>query len=193
MIKSKDRGFYFGASDTDKIIGSWSSDTFAKWWLQKLSLSRNNFENGYTLAGTHFEHRILDSLNVSGMVLDKQIIIEDLRLRVNLDGNNLDTVYECKTYELEKGYSLPLKHINQVQVQMFATGYRKAYIVSYGLTEKDYKNYLTPIDKDRVRLFPIPYREEWINSTYLPRLKYLALCLSQGKFPSEKELMKHYA
>lgn len=189
MIADKDRGYYFGASDTDKIVGAWTSPSFTKWWLEKLSLRHTRFENRHTLAGTNFEHPILLSLAVPGMELDRQIIIEELRLRVNLDGNDRETIYEVKTYELASGYSLPMKHIRQVQVQMFATGLRRAYIVSYGLTERDYRNYLAPIDRERIQLHPIPYCEGWIHNTYLPRLAYLARCLAEGRYPNVKEFI----
>ena len=62
MISSKDRSYYFGASDTDKIIGKRGSDSWIKWWMQKLGVNNDVFDNQYTLAGTHFEHRILESL-----------------------------------------------------------------------------------------------------------------------------------
>lgn len=189
MIADKDRSFYFGASDTDMIVGSWTSESFARWWLGKLSLRRHHFENHYTFAGTHYEHPILESLAVPDMELDRQIIIEDLRLRVNLDGNDREAIYEVKTYELTSGYSLPMKHIRQVQVQMYATGLRRAYIVSYGLTERDYRNYFLPIDRERLQLHPIPYQEGWIHNTYLPRLTYLARCLTEGRYPNVKEML----
>jgi hypothetical protein len=182
MIDSKDRSGYFGASDTDKIIGNWKTATFEKWWMQKIGINRDHFENRYTSAGTHYEHRILESLDIP-MELDKQIIIEDLRLRVNLDGNDTDTIYECKTYKFEKGFKMPKKYINQVQVQMFASGLRKAKIVVYGLNDEDYDNYFNPIDPDRRQEIPIPYDERWINEVYLPKLTYLAECLKEGRFP----------
>ena len=34
MIESKDRSGYIGASDTDKVVGNWKSQTWMKWWLQ---------------------------------------------------------------------------------------------------------------------------------------------------------------
>lgn len=182
MIDSKDRSGYFGASDTDKIIGNWKTATFEKWWMQKIGINRDHFENRYTSAGTHYEHRILESLGIP-MELDKQIIIEDLRLRVNLDGNDTDTIYECKTYKNEKGFKMPKKYINQVQVQMFASGLRKAMIVVYGLNDEDYDNYFNPIDPDRRDEILIPYDERWINEVYLPKLTYLAECLKEGRFP----------
>ena len=182
MIDSKDRSGYFGASDTDKIIGKWTSDTFAKWWMQKIGINRDHFDNKYTSAGTHFEHRILESLGIP-MELDKQIIIEDLRLRVNLDGNDSDTIYECKTYKYEKGFKLPRKYINQVQVQMFASGLRKAKIIVYGLTEEDYDNYFRDIDPERRDEIVITYDERWVKEVYLPNLTRLAECLKEGRFP----------
>jgi hypothetical protein len=115
--------------------------------------------------------------------LDKQIILEDLRLRVNLDGNDTDTNYECKTYKFENGFKMPKKYINQVQVQMFASGLRKSKIIVYGLTEEDYDNYFNPIDPDRLQEHPIAYDEKWIREVYLPKLTYLAECLKEGRFP----------
>ena len=182
MIESKDRSGYFGASDTDKIIGRWTSDTFAKWWMQKIGINRDSFNNIYTSAGTHYEHRILESLGIP-MEFDKQIILEALRLRVNLDGNDADTIYECKTYKYANGFKLPRKYINQVQVQMFASGLRKAKIIVYGLVDGDYNNYFNDIDPTRRGEVVLSYDERWINEVYLPKLTYLAECLKEGRFP----------
>lgn len=182
MIESQDRSEYFGASDTAFIVGNWKTATFEKWWLQKMGVNQDHFHNKYTSAGTHYEHRILESLEIP-MELDKQIIIEDLRLRVNLDGNDTDTIYECKTYKFDKGFKMPKKYIQQVQVQMFASGLRKAEIVVYGLKDEDYDNYFNPIDPYRRDEILIPYDERWINEVYLPKLTYLAECLKEGRFP----------
>lgn len=182
MIESKDRSGYFGASDTDKIIGNWKTETFTKWWMQKIGINRDHFDNKYTSAGTHYEHKILESLGIP-MEMDKQIILEDLRLRVNLDGNTEDCIYECKTYKHEKGFKMPRKYIQQVQVQMFASGLRKAQIIVYGLVEADYDNYFHDIDPERRDAVIITYDERWIYEVYLPKLRYLAECLKEGRFP----------
>ena len=182
MIASQDRSGYFGASDVSYIVGNWKTATFEKWWMQKLGINRDHFDNKYTLAGTHYEHRILESLGIP-MELDKQVILEDLKFRVNLDGNDTDTIYECKTYKFDKGFKMPKKYIEQVQVQMFATGFRKAKIIVYGLLEEDYDNYFNPIDPLRRREFTVTYDERWINEVFLPRLKQLAQCLKEGRFP----------
>jgi ribosomal protein L1 len=152
--------------------------------MQKLSINNNHFENKYTLAGTHFEHRILESLGIP-MELDKQIILEDLRLRVNLDGNTNACIYECKTHQAEKEFKLPRKYINQVQVQMFASGIHQAKVIAYGLDEKDYDNFFRPIDPRRLKEFPIEYDPAWIQEKYLPKLRVLVDCLKRGVLPNE--------
>lgn len=192
MISNKDRSGYFGASDTKYIVGNWSTKTFQKWWLQKLGILTTNFSNEYTMAGTNFEHKILDSLEIDGLEKDKQIIIEKYKLRVNLDGNTDRRIHEVKTYKYEKGFDLT-KHkdyINQVQVQMYADKKREAEIDAYGLLEEDYKNYCRTIDKKRLEIFEIQYDDEFIEKVYLPRLKYLSECLIKGQMPKIEEYEK---
>lgn len=182
MIADKDRSGWFGASDTDHVIGNRKTKTFRNWWLEKMGLRRNDFTNSFLITGTHFEHPILDALGFP-VEKDKQILLPELRLRVNLDGNTDDTIYEVKTYKNENGFKVPLKYKRQVWVQMYATGYRKAFIVSYGLSAEDYRNFFRPIDPERLQLHPIEYNEDFIEHTYLPKIKELAECLSKGVFP----------
>lgn len=185
MIASKDRGYFIGASDADKVIGNWKTDTWMKWWLQKLSINTDHFDNVYTLAGTHFEHRILESLGLP-LELDKQYINEDLRLRVNLDGNTEDCIYECKTTNKDiDEFKMPKKYLNQVQVQMFGSGIHQANIVVYALNSEDYDNFFRPIDPKRRRVIPVAYDPEWIQKVYLPKHMILVDCLKRGVMPNE--------
>lgn len=185
MIASQDRSYYIGASDVEKVIGNWKTKTWLNWWLQKITINNDRFDNVYTLAGTHFEHRILESLGFP-IEFDKQFINEELRLRVNLDGNTDDCIYECKTTkENIDSFKMPKKYINQVQVQMFESKIRQAKIVVYQLTEDDYDNFFRPIDKDRLRVFDVPYDEKWVSGTYLPKHLILRDCLVKGVLPNE--------
>ena len=185
MIASQDRSYYIGASDVEKVIGNWKTQTWLKWWLQKIDINNDRFDNVYTLAGTHFEHRILESLGIP-MELDKQYINEDLRLRVNLDGNTDDCIYECKTTKEDvANFKMPKKYINQVQVQMYGSGIRKANIVVYQLTDNDYENFFRPIDPQRRKVVPVEYDAQWIEKKYLPRHLILRDCLVKGVLPDE--------
>lgn len=183
MIQSHDRSGYIGASDTDKVIGNWKTKTWEKWWMQKIGINTDHFDNRYTIAGTNWEHRILDSLQLPDLEKDKQIIIEDLRLRVNLDGNTPTRIKEVKTYQWEKGFKCPQKYKNQVQVQMFAFGIYEADIVAYGLEEADYDNFFRELDDKRLQEIPVAYDQKWVETVYLPKLRILADCLERGAFP----------
>ena len=182
MIHDHDRSGWFGASDVERIVGNWNTKTFENWWLVKEGFRTENFTTDAMLAGTNWERRILEFLHFP-MVYDRQILIPELRLRVNLDGECGETIYECKTYKWENGFKMPKKYLQQVWVQMYATGFRDAYIVTYGLVDEDYRNYYGDLDENRLELFPVDYNEEWIEGTFLPRLRVLADCLEKGKYP----------
>lgn len=187
MITDTDRSMWFGASDAKNIVAkNRDTATFKKWWLEKLGYIRNEFSNRYTAAGSAFEHKILDALEIPGLEKDKQIRIDALRLRVNLDGSTDSAIYEVKTFK--EGGKLNVKqYIPQVQIQMFATGIREAYIIAYPLSESDYKNFFNPVDRDRVIREKIEYDEEFINGVVIPKLEYLAECLTNGTMPTNEE------
>lgn len=187
MIKSQDRSNYFGASDTKYVIGNWNTKTFQKWWLEKLGIQNERYDNKYTLAGTNYEHKIIDALNIPLIEKDNQFIKD--KIRVNLDANTKEKIYEIKTYGYKKGFSLE-KHkdyVNQVIVQMYVSKIHSAEIVAYGLLENDYINYFNDIDSDRLSIFEIEYNEDWLNKEYIPKIEYLTKCLKEQKFPNIEE------
>ena len=184
MITNKDRSGYFGASDTSMVIAkNRNTATWNNWWLEKLGLRRNSFTNKAMNAGTHFEHSILHAINPM-MVMDKQIIIEDLKLRVNLDGWLDGTIYEVKTYKADKEFKVTAQYWRQAQVEMYAAKTKKLYIAAYPLEEGDYLNYFNKIDKRKITLIPIEYDENWINREYLPKLKELKSAMIEGRKPA---------
>lgn len=187
MISNQNRSYYIGASDTQQVVGNWKTKTFEKWWLEKIGFTHNQIHTDAMMAGTAYEHRIIDSLNISEMEKDKQFISG--RLRVNLDGNTTDTIYEIKTYKYQNGFKVPKHYREQVWVEMYGSGIRNAYIVAYGLLEEDYNNFYRDIDPIRRQLFEIRYNEEFINKIYLPRFRYLSKCLDLGKYPKTEEVI----
>lgn len=173
MISNHDRSGYFGASDTHYIMGNWNTKSWQDWWNIKLGLATGIPPTLAMEAGTFYEHPILDLLNIPNLEKDKQIIIEDLKLRVNLDGNTDDTIYEVKTYNANKEFKVTKAYWQQVQVQMFASGLRKAKIVAYPLFEEDYLDFdCLNVNPELVEFYDIEYDEEFIQD-YLMRLEIL--------------------
>ncbi len=186
MIADSDRSGYFGASDVRYIVGNRKTKSFEKWWQIKLGIARSDYQNEAMAAGTNFEHPILEFLGCSET--DKQIIIPEILLRVNCDGNSRDKIFEIKTYSLEKGFKVPKHYRDQVNVQMYAwlKSYGvlpKASIYAYGLERADYGNFFRPIDGRRLSEYPIEYDEEWINKVFLPNIFELSAILREGRFP----------
>lgn len=189
MIKNKNRSYYIGASDTKYVMMNWNTKTFKKWWLIKLGLDENNYQNKYTKAGTNYEHKIIDALNIPNIEKDKQIIVLE-RLRINLDANTKNEIHEIKTYNYENGFDINYhkEYIEQVQVQMYGSGIHKAKIDAYGLIEEEYVNYFEEIDLERITSYEIKYDEKWIIEKYLPRITILIKCLKEMRFPTQKEM-----
>ena len=180
MIRNFSRAFWFGASDTRYIMGNWGTDTFRRFWLVKLGRGNSIFTgNRYMKAGTCYEHRILRYLGIS--LMDRQVTKTELCLRVNLDGEDEETIYEVKTQREQR---VTRAHWQQCQVEMFATG-KKLALVSYRMTEEDYGDYTLPIQGERLSIQQIAYDPVWIEREYLPRLRYLAKCLEEREVPKQ--------
>ena len=186
MIHNKSRAGWIGASDTARVMGRWDTVTFARWWLVKMGITANTYRSRELLAGTMYEHRILDAIGV--LRRDRQIKRRRLRLRVNLDGETVQMVHEVKTYKREP-FKVSAAYWMQCQVEMYASG-KACEIVAYHLLEEDYYNFFRPIDPARLSRHPIPYDAEWINNEYLPRLRYLAWCLKRRRTPNELEFTR---
>lgn len=187
MIADQDRSGWFGASDTATIMGNWKTKTFGKWWNQKLGIDNGHFSNKYTNAGTYYESAILDFIGAPRR--DYQIILPDLLLRVNLDGDGPQQIYEVKTHSAAKEFKVSKAYWQQVQVQMYAKKVHEGYvplaqIVSYGLLEEDYKDFFREIDSERLKRHDIDYDAAFI-AVYLKRLEHLAGCLREGRWPDE--------
>lgn len=193
MIADKDRSYYIGASDTDKVVGNWNTATFKKWYLEKLKLTKNTFTSKAMKVGTAWEHKILDTK--PGVEKDAQIIIEGLGLRVNYDGTSSGSskiskgaphIYEVKTYSAEE-YKVSKSHWRQAQVEIFAYFQKHKVlptlsILAYQVTEEDYQNYFRPVALERLSEHPIEYDEEFI-AEYVPKLKHLNECIRRGVMP----------
>lgn len=195
MIADKNRAFWIGASDTSFVVGNWETATFKKWWLEKLGLRSNTIETKPMKCGNAYEGKIL---NVICCEKDKQLLFPELSLRINYDGTIAQThIYEVKTHKEEKVFKVSKAYWRQAQVEMFGFYLNygeipKMKIVSYGLSEREYANYFSDIDPNKIKLHDIEYDSDFINGIYLPRLKIIHDCIINEKMPI-KEMNKWIA
>lgn len=168
MISDNDRSYWFGASDSQKIINpNHSSKTWQKWWRIKQGTEKPDFiGNVYTEAGTRFEHPILECFDKS-INKDRQLFLEDLRLRVNYDGDKDGIIYEVKTHGINKPFEITPYIEAQVQTEIYVwkqcrEDFNGLYIISYGLLEEDYRNMnptVEDIDYDRIKVKEVKYKK----------------------------------
>ena len=185
-----------GASDTKYMMMGLNTASFQNWWYVKSGQQPDTFrQTKYTLAGTMLESHILDLLEKEiGQKIerDRQIEVTD-HLTVNLDGNTTDTIYEVKTSSYANvfwsGVSSERDYIKQVNVQMYAMGVEKGFIVYYGLLEHEYEPgflFEPTLDFSRVLIKEVTYDRDWIENVYTPRLTLCSGCLDDGTNPWEK-------
>jgi len=188
MISVKSRAYWLGASDASRIVGNRNTETWQKWWTEKLGLYSEHFQNRYTLAGTNYEHRILRAVEKDRMIrleLDKQIRMEDLRVRINYDGVYGNSIYECKTYSAGKMFKVTKDYWRQAQMEMWGLGSDDLSIVAYPLDEENYNNYWLAIDREKLEYHKVERDDEFIEKKLLPNILELAECIKKGIFPEE--------
>ncbi len=186
MIHSQDRSGWVGASDTYALLASWDSKTFASFLGEKLGLVEKRVKTQAMDAGTHWEGKILDALGIRKR--DRQIKVRRLRLRVNLDGEDKTTVTEVKTHQSEE-FDLCKRYWMQAQVEMYVTG-KRLRVAAYRLTGDELSNYYLPLDPERVSFHDVDYDPAWIEDEYLPRLRVVASCIKERRWPNEGEVAR---
>ena len=194
MIKDHDRSYWIGASDTNMVMGNWTTATWEKWWRQKLALNKDRFESEAMKVGTEFEHKILDFIKSTDerilLCKDTQVFIPEYGLRVNYDGTGHDENFERMIWEVKthsKAFKVTKAYWQQAQVEMLAWKLffgvlPKLEIVAYMVTEEDYKNFFRPIDPERLSRYPVEYDRSF-EEDYLKRLKILHEAIEKGVMP----------
>ena len=185
MIHNQDRTGYFGGSDGKYIMGKWNTKTFQRWWDIKTGLTNSDFQgNLYTEMGNQLEPLILDIIS-KDVNRDRQIILEQHLMRINLDGDMNGIIYEVKTHG--KDFTVNKQYWYQAQVEMYAyqeamSDFKKLYIVSYQVYPEEYGNEVEA-DYTRLKFTQVDYDHNFITNEYLPRVDKLVKCLKQGEEP----------
>ena len=189
MISNTDRAYWFGASDSYKVINpNHNTQTWKKWWRVKCGVEEPDFTgNIYTEAGTKFEHPILEAFD-KDINMDRQLVIEDLRLRVNYDGDKDGMIFEVKTHKADKPFEITPYIEAQVQTEMYVwqqcrDDFKGLYILSYGLTEHDYQTDTPTVDKSRIKVHKVKYKKGEVKK-FLKCLKPLVEELDEMRRPS---------
>jgi len=180
MIHDYDRSHWFGASDSKYIMGMNNmSKTWLDWWDVKCGITEQNFHGSiYTKAGNTFEHSILKTWNPH-ITFDRQIVVPELRLRVNLDGNTADEIFEVKTYQIGKEFKVTDAYYYQAQLQMLAWKLEPSirWVECEGQPELIGKN--QPLHRHTILAYGL-YPDEYYS-------EYTAEQIENGEIPIDKD------
>lgn len=205
MIKDYDRSHWFGASDAKYIFSdSQLSNSWRDWWDVKCGRNTTAFGgNVYTRAGNTFEHSILRTYD-KRIRFDRQIRIPELRLRVNLDGNTDDEIYEVKTYQIDKAFKVTDAYFHQAQLQMLAWKMEKLinWVDCDGVPKQKSKN--LPLKQHYILAYGLypdeyyaTYTDEQIEKGLIPidrdRIKVYEVGRSRSFERSGKKVLKKLA
>ena len=135
---------------------------------------------GQIYAFTIFSTKIAEQIGMDD--IDRQIYIDGINIRVNLDGTLDGEIIEIKTYKYKPNWKPSKDYRSQVQVEMWADKKKSAMIVAYALEEDDYEDWTRPVDAGRLSYHPFDYDVDFIID-YLPRVIYLSDCIDKGLFP----------
>ena len=191
MITDYSRDGWFGASDTKFVMrDNHDTKSWQDFWDEKCGRTKLDVSTIGINTGTAFEHPKMDSID-GGITKDRQIVLRDMRLRVNYDCDKDGIIYEVKTNKAEKPfltknalYQFIPKHIfGQVQVQMYVwktahelgmdvPRFKKLYVVEYPLYGDDYIGN-PEVDFKRIKFHKVTYDKGFIKE-YEKRLKPLA-------------------
>ena len=180
MIKDHDRSRYFGASEGKYLFApNETTQTYRRWWDVKCGRMESLFHgNDYTRAGNLWEHSILRAYDPR-VNFDRCIVHEDLRLRVNYDGDIIEEdgaiIIECKTHRSDKAFEVTEGYWYQAQLQMFAWGfeYQPKLIECRG--KPTWKTPLPPVKKHIIISYPLYPDEYYVD--------YPEDMVWQGKLP----------
>lgn len=189
MISDHDRSYWFGASDSQKILTpNHNTKSWEQWWRVKCGIEEPEFiGNEYTRAGEMYEHPILEAFD-KDINTDRQLYLEDLRLRVNYDGDKNGIIYEVKTHKIENPFEITPYIYAQVQTQMYVwketscTPFINLYILSYGLSAEERRTF-SPVDPDRIKVHKVKYSKGHVKR-FIKSLKPLVERLDEMRKPS---------
>lgn len=190
MISDTDRSYWFGASDSLKVLTpNHTTKTWNDWWNEKCGVGERDFKgNIYTQAGERYEHPILEAFD-KDIYKDRQLYVEDLRLRVNYDGDKDGIIYEVKTHRRKNAFEITPYIYAQIQTQMYVwkeagdVPFKKLYILSYGLSDEELHDPNPVVDPDRIKVHKTKYDKGHVKR-FLQELEPLVERLDEMRKPS---------
>jgi hypothetical protein len=220
LINERNIQGYIGGSDAIRVHGTWETDTFRRFWRERLTGIKEtaNFQTIDTAAGNIMEAEILEAVGVPKGYWNAYFPPKDTIAGINTDAYGEDIYHEAKCINHEEasrwviGYTIPHVYICQLKHGLFVTGAKEGRLHVCMLTPSEKKNPFSVDAKERTVTFKFPreyfdFPEETERAKargkespvtmwhYGHMLKYLTHCYNKGIFPMDsmrKEILNQF-
>lgn len=203
-----------GSSDVKYITKSFESVVFQKWYKVFSGQEEAKEHRQYLTIGHELEEPIMWKVNfvTRGWYrsCNEEEVCWDVEPRVRVKPDAMDTkngtITEIKTTKVQnlkdyKEFGPKKDYIQQVQMQLLATGAEYGYLGVYGTYAKerhDVKNYKNlKLDYRRLLIYKVERNENFLNHKVIPKVNYIFDCLDKNIEPTtqgfkESEWYKDY-
>lgn len=191
---------YIGGSDAVRVHGGWETDTFKRFWRERLTGIResDSFDSIHTSAGNVMESEILEAVGVDRKYWNTFFEPKETIAGINTDAFEPNIYHEVKTVLWEAGAkwiiggAISANYIYQVQHGMFVTGAEEARLHVCLMTEAEKYNPFSVQDVSS-RIHTFKFNRMYFDTTkvtlamYGALIRHLTDCYRKGVFPTDKQ------
>ncbi len=219
LINERSLQGYIGGSDAIRVHGTWETDTFKRFWRERLTGIKEtaNFQTVDTAAGNIMEPEILRAVGIPEQFWNIYFPPKETMAGINTDA--FDGIYhEAKCINVDEasrwvlGYTISAVYIQQVKHGLFVTGAQEAHLHVCMLTKDEKRNPFSVDASERTVTFKFDrgffdYKKESEDAKkkgkespvtlwhYERMLVHLTECYKKGIFPKDaarKEILNQF-
>lgn len=188
ITTTSDRHLYIGGSEANMIYLNYETETFKKWWSEKLTgIKNDSFTNLSMSVGTILEHEVIDLYeSVHGVkgIRDKSAVKGIAR--ANTDYIIHDKVCDVKVTKKAVDWYLkgkvPLNYKRQLIHYLYVFDLKKASIIAYQIDDEMLNNPFQQLNENNIFEIPVPITVKEIQ-IHRQKLEYLEYCRDLNIFP----------
>lgn len=188
ITTTNDRNRYIGGSEANMIYMNYQSESFIKWWSEKLTeLPSKSFTNKSMEVGTILEHDVIDLYerihNVKGE-RDKQKVKGIARANTDyiLEDKVSDVKVTKKAFEWFLTEKVPIHYKRQLIHYMYVFGLNRASIIAYQTDDNLLNNPFIKLDRYKLYEIPVKITKKEIE-LHKKKIEYLEFCKEMNVFP----------
>lgn len=189
ITTTADRHLFIGGSEANMIYMNYNTETFKKWWSQKMSgFPQQTFKSINMDVGTILESDVIDLYeqihNVKG-VRDKQGVKGIARANTDyiLGDKVSDVKVTSKAFEWYLKDKVPINYKRQLIHYMYVMDKLEASIIAYQADDELLELPFQKLEQERLFEIYVPITSKEIE-IHRQKLEYLEFCRDMNVFPS---------